>query len=1011
MDPEIKKELEELISRFEKNESEYIKSGSSYNETELRSDFLNKFFEILGWDVLNERGLSKPFREVVLEANVSNTGIYQKPDYEFRFNGEKRFYLEAKKPSVDIISSKEAVYQTRRYGWSAGLNISVLSNFKNLSIYETLTVPNENDDTRVAKVHEFHYKDYINRFEEISSLISKEALKNGSFDRNFSIPAGERRGKSSFDNYFLSQIESWRLLLANDLVINNPDISIDELNYLIQVFINRIVFLRVCEDRNLEKYGTLKTLDKNNSVKELLSLFNEADKKYNSGLFDFIRDKLTPSVIISNSVLIKIVSDLYYPNSPYAFSVIDPKILGDIYEQFLARIVTKNQSNNINLEYKPEVKIANGVYTTPSFIVKEIVKETVSRKIVDTGEILKIKVADIACGSGIFLLEAYDNLLASYLDNCIKQNNKSDLRIDDYGDSYLRIEAKREILQKQIYGVDIDEQAVEVTKFSLLLKLLEDVSLPEINSLVEKKEKVLPSLEKNILCGNSIVDASYLSYRSSSEIDKSENNLVRPFVWRQSFPFVFSNGGFDVIVGNPPYTKIQHMVQYSPKEVEYYKSEFSPYLSAHANNFDKYHLFFERGVALLAKDGYLGYIIPHKFMTTRAGEYMRQLVASKRILRNIIHFGAIQVFEGQATTYTCIIIVQKSDGEKFSFQKVVDLDIWKNRGEIENMTLLETNILGRSPWVFVSKKDSEIISAIEKSNPGKFSDIAEIFVGIQTSADDIFFINVDKCDENYIYFKDKNGDPTIIEKGILKGAILDQSISPFRQIVPNKQLIFPYEEKNGKILLISEDDLKAKYPKSYQYLLKHKSSLAKRSMPNKEEKWYQFGRSQSLNKFNSVKIIIKNPASFACAVFDDNDLLFSGGGNGPYYGVRPLGASNVFFIMGLLNHPLFDKWVKLRSSIFRGEYYSFGKQFIEGFPIKIPTSDYEKGAVISVSQYWAKIIQMNRQQIVIPSKKEEIEQQKDILKAEANMILSKLYGLSEKEAISLDQEYGKEITE
>jgi hypothetical protein len=402
--------LKSLVDRFKKNETQYINSGSSYNETELRTEFLNELFCLLGWDILNEKGFAKPFREVVLEANLSSEDSRQKPDYEFRINGERKFFLEAKKPSVDILSSKSAAYQVRQYGWSATIPISVLSNFKNLVIYETVTAPVEKDNVRVSRIHEFHYTEYVSHFDEIYALLSKEAVLSGYFDETFIMPAAERKGRLSFDSYFLEQIEKWRLLLATDLIKNKPAITGDELNYLIQVFINRIVFLRICEDRNLEKYGTLQSLDKHNAITELLQLFYEADKKYDSGLFDFIHDKLTPAVVLSNEVLIEIVTDLYYPNSPYAFSVVDPKILGDIYEQFLAKTIVSGSHGKVCVEYKPEVKVANGIYITPSFVVREIVKRTIGNKISKPEEIENIKVADIACGSGIFLLEAYEYL-------------------------------------------------------------------------------------------------------------------------------------------------------------------------------------------------------------------------------------------------------------------------------------------------------------------------------------------------------------------------------------------------------------------------------------------------------------------------------------------------------------------------------------------------------------------------------------------------------------------------
>jgi len=993
--------LKSLADRFEINESQYVSSGSSYNETELRTEFLNELFQLLGWDIINEKGLAKPFREVVLEANLSGEAKRQKPDYEFRINGERKFFLEAKKPSVDILASPSAAYQVRQYGWSATLPISVLSNFRDLVIYETISAPVEKDNVRVSRIHKFHYTEYVSRFEEIYSLLSKEAVLSGHFDEVFLVPVAKRKGRLSFDSYFLEQIEKWRLLLAADLIKNNPEITSEELNYLIQVFINRIVFLRICEDRNLEKYGTLQELDKDNAITELLQLFYEADKKYNSGLFDFIHDKLTPSVVLSNEVLIGIVTDLYYPNSPYAFSVVDPKILGDIYEQFLAKTIVRGSHGKVSVEYKPEAKIANGIYITPSFVVREIVRQTIENRISKPEELDSVKIADIACGSGIFLLEAFDYLLSHYLVLYLKNKTKGKLRKDAYGDVSLTLDFKKEVLQKQIFGVDLDEQAVEVTKFSLLLKLLEDVALDEIDSLGQRKKKILPPLENNILCGNSLVDGKYFTYRGVPALKSTELSLVKPFDWKSAFPAIFASGGFDVIIGNPPYTKIQNMVHYSPQEVDYYQSRFAPYLSSHGNNFDKYHLFFERAVSLTAKNGCVGFIIPHKFMTTKAGEVLRQIIAKDKFLKSLIHFGANQVFEGQTTTYTCIIIVQKKESIYFSFEKVSNIPRWKNAVKRDTAIEISSDALSGGPWLFPSKQDQQIVDQIAAVCKNKLKDIAQIFVGIQTSADAIFFIKPERENAKFVYFTDCNDIESKVEKGILKGAILDQPVSPFQAISPNKKLIFPYEEKDGKVWLIPESDLQSKYPKAYEYLIRHKKQLKKRNMPNAEEKWYQFGRSQSLNKFNSAKLVIKNPALFACAAYDNVNIFFSGGGNGPYYGVRAKGDTNDLLLMALLNHPLFDKWVKLRSSVFRGGYYSFGKQFIEGFPIKI---DWEQKKIDRIVDYWAKIVQLNNTLATTPHHQIELLRHKSLLRQQADKILSGLYGINPAELSVEDNE-------
>lgn len=994
MDNTTLEKLKALVERFSRNETEYISSNSNYNESEVRNDFINQLFILLGWDVLNVRGLPRPLREVILEANVGVNEQTKKPDYEVRNNGIRKFFIEAKKPSVDIINSKESAFQAKRYGWSAKLPITVLTNFRDLIIYDCFPLPNVDNDSRVAVIKQYHYTDFIEKFDEIYSLISKEVVVSGEFDSKFSIEPDDRKGEKPFDNFFLEQIEKWRLLLANDLLKNNRHLSIEELNYLIQVFINRIVFLRICEDRNLEKYGALKELRTSHAINELLSLFFEADKKYDSGLFNFIKDKLSPSVIISDEVLLEIVHDLYYPNSPYTFSVIEPKLLGDIYDQFISKTVHIDDHNKPTIVTKPEVKAAQGVFITPYFIVREIVQKTFETKLENNRSIESVrtlKILDSSCGSGIFLVEAYKYLLDTYLDLYIKSNSTEHLRQDDNGDHVLALGEKKRILLNHIYGVDIDEQAVEVAKFSLLLKVIEDVPKGEVDVELLHRNKALPSLDINLVCGNSLIDEDYIKFRQPDEISKDEFHDIKPFSWKNKFPVIFNqdHNGFDIIVGNPPYTKIQNMIQYLPKEAEYYQSEESPYISSKSNNFDKYQLFIERSIQLLNKEGVLGYIVPHKFMTIKSGEPIRELLANNRYIREIIHFGILQVFGNQSTTYTCILILKKDEINKFYFDKVDNLAQWKNRKK-DDKIILSSDALTSKSWTFPTKQQKDIFDKLEGQLQNKLSNIAEIFVGLQTSADKIYFINAYYSDTDKIGFKDRNGKTWEVEPDLFQEGILDQRIHYFEKLVSNRKIFFPYRFVDGQNQIIPEVELQKLYPKTYDYIHSFKDVLEKRDLANNSI-WYEFGRSQSLNKFKSSKLIIKNPALSACAVYDDNNILFTGGGNGPYYGIRPLNDFSIYALQGIMNHPLFDTWVKLRSSVFRGGYYSFGRQFITNFPIADFDQGNNKTMLNQVVHNWKRINELNNEIVRIPQRTDELRVQKDLLKKEADMLLFRIY--------------------
>lgn len=399
--------LLKLVEAYQKHFKQY--NRPDYNETEVRNDFVNPFFEILGWDVQNKKNLPQHLREVKHEASVfveeNGKQVKKKPDYEFHVGSTPYFFLETKKPNVDIMASKEAAFQTRRYGWNGNLEISVLSNFTDLVIYDTSVRPNENDKPSVAQVAHFHFTEYVDKFDEISRLLSYETVVSGAFEKTFENISSSLK-KEPFDKFFLSQIKEWRLVLSEDIVKNNSTINQETLNIFVQKLINRIVFLRICEDRELEKYESLKNIG---TYAELKKVFTAADKKYDSGLFELIDGE---QFEISDSILVDIFKELYYPNSCYEFSIVDPFIIGQIYELFLEEeIVIKD--GIVVAERKPEIVDSQGVVNTPKNIADIIVKTTLTPLFSDEKftEWDSYRIADICCGSGNFLLSAYEFII------------------------------------------------------------------------------------------------------------------------------------------------------------------------------------------------------------------------------------------------------------------------------------------------------------------------------------------------------------------------------------------------------------------------------------------------------------------------------------------------------------------------------------------------------------------------------------------------------------------------
>lgn len=930
----VRGRLQVLVKTFRENYAQYQRA--TYNETQVRVDFVNPLFQLLGWDIMNEAGLPQHLREVIHEATVlveeNGTHRSKKPDYSFRVGTETLFFLETKKPFVNIAADRSPAFQLRRYGWSGNLKVSVLTNFTDLYIYDCTIRPIEGDEIGTALIAHYHYTEYEEKFDEIYSLLSKESALNGEFQRIFSNVHGAIRHEP-FDAYFLEQIRGWRMQLGTDIVKNNPAIDTETLNIFVQKILNRSIFLRICEDKNLEKYESLKKVTTYNELKHLFSV---ADQKYDSGLFEMLDED---RFVISDTVIIEIFQSLYYPNNSYEFGVVDPYIIGQIYELFLDESLAILADGQVISVQKPEVVDAQGTVNTPKnitdIIVSEVLGALYEEKTLE--EVARYRIADICCGSGNFLLSAFEYVVNYHIEY-LRQNGLEEAlqsgklyQLPGTQKLFLSYDQKRTILKNLIYGVDIDPLAIEVTKFSLLLKVLEDSSAEELDDYHAKTHnRILPNLDENIKLGNSLVDSKYAHYNHAVYQNLQLMNKLRMFDWNCEF----AGGKFDAIIGNPPYIRVQNMVHYSPEEYTFYKSSQSGYVTANAETLDKYYLFIERAVSLLRDNGVMGYIVPHKFMNIKSGEELRDLLSSHGYVRKIIHFGTHQVFRNRST-YTCILIMSKHPNAEFKIGFVQDLNHFLFEHDVD-YTTYDTHYLSRQPWAFLPQT---LLAQLKKTEPHcePLSSLADIFVGVQTSADNIYIIHAEREDHSFVYGHERNGTEIKIEKDILRKSVYDAKLTSYEKIEANSYIIFPYKEVDGKPKLYDIEEMEDCFPNALEYLNRHKEALNKRNMPNRTDlNWYAFGRSQSLKRFMSGKHLIWPVLSLSSNyVYDDEMVVFTGGGNGPFYGLqmKQSARESIFYVQAILNHWLMELLVKSKASTFRGDYYSHGKQFVAALPI------------------------------------------------------------------------------
>lgn len=926
-------QLKVLISAFEKEYTFY--KTQKYSEAQLRIDFLNPLLKTFGWDVDNEGSKTQFLRDVIQEESIDveeeDSVAKKNPDYTLRIQGTGKFFVEAKKVSIDLDKRNKPSFQTRRYGWNANFGISILTNFEILSVYDCRYKPSVEDAASVARYKSFHFSEYVSKFEELYLLLSFQSVASGYIDEYFSVAQKET---TTFDNYFLMQIENWRQKLANDIIANNEGFNNEGINFLIQRLLNRIVFLRICEDREIEKYETLRNIKNYDELKQLFIL---SDKKYNSGLFDFIEDNFSLNINLKSEILIEIFNELYYPFSPYDFSVVDPTILSQIYERYLGSTISIVNEKQISIIEDPEVAASSGVVPTPKLIVQNIVNETLAPlfegKTLE--QIQQLKLADICCGSGTFLISIYDYLFVKITLGLVAAGvNDGEIINQVFDGSYqLTLKAKQKILTSNIFGVDINPYAVEVSKFSLLLKLLEGENSSSIeNYLAKYKQKILPSLDGNIKCGNSLVDDSYFQFHPEA-IDNDELHFkLKPFNWKEEFNFLKSRNGFDAIVGNPPYVRIQNIIRFSAEEIKFFQSHISGYTVAESDTFDKYYLFIQRAISLINENGVLGYIVPHKFFIVKGGKALRSFIISHASLFKIIHFGIAQVFPHR-TTYTAILILDKKKREQLSFKRIKRITAELTAGPVNYDNYSSAEYTGQ-PWIFVSKSTEAIFQKVKNANTVGLGTISEIAVGLQTSADKLYIFKPEEETNATYRFKYKNSVYEI-EKGICKPCLYDLSFGLFDTITANAQIIFPYIIQGDKAEVFSEKYFENNFPLAWAYLNNFKSDLLKRSINGPAPKWYQYGRSQSLTRFhNNKKLIWSVLSTKPPYVFDENNLQFTGGGNGPYYSLLTNSDYSLYYILGILSHPIFEAKVKAGASEFRGAYYSHGKQFIENLPIR-----------------------------------------------------------------------------
>ena len=977
------------------------------NEAEVRTQFVDPLFSALGWNIRDNRQVSLEPSITVVDGDQQKP---KRPDYGFRVGNTRHFFVETKQPKVNLESNPLPAFQLRRYGWSGNTLVGILTDFEEFSVYDCRIEPQQHDPASKARLLYNRYTDYIDKWDEIASRFSREAVADGAL-REWT--EGKRvRGMLGVDQAFLRMLQTWRESLAKVIALHNQALTQRELNALVQRTIDRIVFLRIAEDRGIENYKRLHRAAESANVYDALKLlFHEADDKYNSGLFHFGKearisepDSLSMNIKIPNEPLRDIIKNLYFPYSPYEFSVLPADILGQVYERFLGKVIELGAGGGVRVEDKPEVRKAGGVYYTPTYIVDYIVENTVGDLLwgKTPEEAAKLRILDPACGSGSFLTGAYQYLLDWHLDYYAQnpERHRNALR-QLRGRHVLTTMEKRRILQNNIYGVDLDQNAVEVSKLSLLLKMLENEDGSDATGLqtamFSAGERILPDLSGNIKWGNSLIGMDFFNANPIESFDEEELQRIKAMDWdgKDGFPEIMANGGFDAVIGNPPYVRIQTMKETAPETVPYYKLN---YVAASKGNYDIYVVFVERGLQLLNRDGLLGFILPHKFFNAKYGEALRGLIAREQHLRKILHFGHEQIFEG-ATTYTCLFFLGKRPSQRFDYIAIDDVQSWRNRNRISS-GLIETSKATAKSWNFIVGDDAVVFEKLNKTKTKLDHVTSRIFQGLKTGSDKFYIVEkVIENDDTYVVHSRQDGKDHELEKALLHTLIKGGDSHKFAIDNTVRLILFPYT-KNGKLL--SKSEIKENCPLTWNYFERHEEFLRSRERRKMDidRGWYAYTRNQALDVVSEPKIFTPDIANIPSFSIDKNGSVFFTGGTAGGYGIVPNAETNSEYLLGLLNSKLLNWQLRQISTSFRGGWYSYESRYIAQLPIR--TIDFDNPADVAMHDKMVKLVdEMLKLHQQLPGMGPEgrriAETRIEARDREINELVYQLYGLSEDE--------------
>ena len=899
----FKAELARLVGRFEQNFKLY--QSPTYSEASVRQDFLDPLFAALGWDIGNKRGLIPQHREVEIESRTEISGRQKRADYLFRTDRTDRFVCEAKKPAEELHAAH--AFQAKRYAWNKNLVLAVLSDFEEIKIYLVGARPHV-DDPDTGHFQTWHYLEYAKHAADIWNLLSHDAVAAGAIEKLVAAlprkPVAKTKAKQQWlfkpdraraiDADFLDFLDEARRELASDLIRHNDRADLLEgtrLDEAVQRILDRLLFLRICEDRDIDTGRPLANILKSwrdraenppprklrapalplheaaaeyaaaakpappeSLWREIVAHFRALDRRpashipyFNGNLF---KEHFSETLAVSDEWISGFLDEIGDDESPYLFNVIPVEILGTIYERFLGKTV-RPHGRGVTIEEKPEVRKAGGVYYTPRYIVDYIVEQTLGKLLSDKApaDSLKLRVLDPACGSGSFLIRAFERLCEHWLVALTKDEKlrrKTDCWLDpDTGDLHLTSDLKRRILTANIHGVDLDPGAVEVTQLSLYLKMLEGESrttLARNRELFGSDIPLLPPLQDNIKCGNSLIASDF-------SLNPDDLVRVRAFDWDEGFREIMKAGGFDVVIGNPPWG-----ADLEPLVRKYLSGKFARVVERMV---DSYIYFTDQALCLGKQTGRVGFVIPSTVLNQVDAQPLRKILLGAGLM-SVINLGK-DIFTKKVLNTTTLVVT--AGGKQPSALIVGDLSATPL--EQRGAALATLMPIESSAWI--SQVTGDASNTFFANSDARTSLLLKLRQSLKTLADYTETgiargISPDIAGAHVL--PDRAPELSKIEKSVLTRSISGPRIKRYFTVMPDQWLIYTH---------------KGIIPRSIPHALAHLEQFRKQNtckeVAEGKHPWWALHRARDPEIFHSPKFIGLTTTKTIELVFDEDKNL------------------------------------------------------------------------------------------------------------------------------------------